>query len=565
MYIDEEHSLFLLQRLSLLRQNKDLCDVELRVGETSFHVHKVVLAAISDYFKAMFSAKMEESMIRTICIQDMDEKSFSCLLDYAYTGNISFTANNVQALLVTANMLGIQKVVDVCCDFLREKLHVSNCLSFLEFAELHSLKTLKYACVKCAGENFRDLVQYDEFLYQNSHIIEMVVSNDNLNVDNEECVFDFLEQWFLYDHEARKEQFIMLLNDIRISQLSSRFIVHLKSYSSLNSPIAYQFQLKLNTLARLKENPFRLLDGDLDNALNAQRRTPNNIIIIGGKEGLYQPLDTCSIYSLQMGTFTHCRSLPQPRFNAAAALVCGDIYLIGGMCCSNQVGQNDRSCTSSALRYSTKNGNWTSIANLQKQRSYLATASHGGYLYGIGGYDGKSCLKSIERYNPKTNTWSFIEDMKYSRCSFAAITLEDYIYVLGGQGTAHLCTVERYDTKKEIWEMMPAMSTKRINFGAAQVHGFIYVVGGHDGQDYLRSMERFDPYTSEWSVVAPMSSPRTGLGVTVLKNEIYILGGHDGSRYLKSCYKYNPREDSWKDVGDMLSARCSMAISDVWM
>lgn len=328
MYIDEEHSLFLLQRLSLLRQSKELCDVELRIGETALYAHKVVLSAVSDYFKAMFSGKMEESMIGTIYIQDMDEKALACLVDYAYTGNISFTVNNVQSLLVTANMLNIQKVVDVCCDFLREKLHVSNCLSFLEFADLHALKSLKYECLKCAGENFMDLVQYDEFLYQSSIIMKMVISNDNLKVDNEEFVFQLLEKWFLYDQEARQEEFFMLLNEIRFSQLSSCFIAQLKTHPSLNSPLAYPFQLKLNSLVRLKENPFRLLDDDLDNASYTQRRNSNDIIIMGGKEGLYQPLDSCCIYNIETGTFTQCSPLPCPRFNSAAALVDGKTNII---------------------------------------------------------------------------------------------------------------------------------------------------------------------------------------------------------------------------------------------
>ena len=50
MYIDKDHSQFLLKGLSLLRQNEDLCDVELRVGDSSVFAHKVVLAAVSEYF-----------------------------------------------------------------------------------------------------------------------------------------------------------------------------------------------------------------------------------------------------------------------------------------------------------------------------------------------------------------------------------------------------------------------------------------------------------------------------------------------------------------------------------
>ena len=216
-----------------------------------------------------------------------------------------------------------------------------------------------------------------------------------------------------------------------------------------------------------QENPFRLLDEDLENMLST-RRSSNDIIICGGTEGLYEPLDTCSIYNCKTGTFTESTPLPQPRFNAAAAYHNGEVYLVGGMCCSEPSQQPPvHTFTSSVLCYSVKTNSWNPIANMHKQRGYLSVVTHCGWIYAIGGYDSKSCLKSMERYDPETKTWQLVEDMKFSRTSFAAVTCEEYIYVLGGQGTAHLCTVERYDTKKRRWEMMPAMSTKRINFGAA--------------------------------------------------------------------------------------------------
>ncbi len=49
------HSEQLLQGLQLLRQDHELCDIVLRVGDAKIHAHKVVLASISPYFKAMFT------------------------------------------------------------------------------------------------------------------------------------------------------------------------------------------------------------------------------------------------------------------------------------------------------------------------------------------------------------------------------------------------------------------------------------------------------------------------------------------------------------------------------
>lgn len=568
MFIDKEHSQFLLKGLSLLRQNEELCDVELKIGEISVFAHKVVLAAISDYFKAMFTGRMEESFIRTVNLHDTDPKSIAMLVDFAYTGHISLTVNNVQSLLVTSNMLGVSKVVNACCDFLKNQLHPSNCLGFFDFAEIHCLSLLKSSCLEFVLEHFVKVMHYEEYLSSSSKVIKQILVSDDINIIKEEHVYMFLEQWALHAPKDRMNDFYKLLLHIRLSLVSTNFINSLKLKSFFSCPEGYPFLLKLNLTLNVKENPYRLLDHDLIKD-GCRRRSSNHLMVIGGKGGLLQALESCSLYDAEKNMWKPCKPLHYPRVDASSATLHDKIYVTGGMTYTYANQQSSqpvqRHCTASVLSYCHHSDSWTYVPEMNKQRSSHHCVSHGGLLYAIGGYNGQACLKSAECFDPKTKKWTTIADMKYSRSSFAAVTLEEFIYVLGGQGTAHLCTVERYDTKLGKWEMMPAMSTKRINFGAAQLHGFIFVVGGHDGQDYLRSMERFDTVLSEWSVVSPLSSPRTGIGIAVVQNQIFVLGGHDGNRYLNSVDRYDPREDTWSKASDMINPRCYMSVSDVWI
>lgn len=57
LFSDVAHSKDLVNALRVLRQDEDLCDILLRVGGTTISAHKVVLAASSPYFKAMFAGK----------------------------------------------------------------------------------------------------------------------------------------------------------------------------------------------------------------------------------------------------------------------------------------------------------------------------------------------------------------------------------------------------------------------------------------------------------------------------------------------------------------------------
>lgn len=52
-----------------LQSDHDLADVEIAVGQRTFRCHKAFLAAISPYFRAMFTGGMIESRQQRIVLQ----------------------------------------------------------------------------------------------------------------------------------------------------------------------------------------------------------------------------------------------------------------------------------------------------------------------------------------------------------------------------------------------------------------------------------------------------------------------------------------------------------------
>lgn len=561
MFIDQTHSQFLLNGLSLLRQDEELCDIEIWAGETKVYGHKVVLAAISDYFKAMFTGKLEESIVKKIYLHEVDGKSVVHLVDFAYSGHISININNVELLLMAANMLQVSKVVTACCDFLIKQLHPSNCLGFLEFADKLSLKSLRDSCMDYAAKYFVELPKYEEFQYSNVHVIKLIISYGSINITYEDDVFDFVEKWILFDKTKRIVYFKELFGKIRLCLLSTLALSEILTSNLLAMADSDGYiRLKIQYMLNMKRNPCRLLDEDFKKYSLVCRRNNNHIIVFCGKDSYTNPLCTVSKFDVQKSIWESCQMYQQPRSSASAACINNCIFLTGGI---GPVGDgNELIHMSSVACYSVKTNEWFSVSSMHCKRSSHATVSYGNRIFAIGGYDGKTSLKSAECYDANTDTWSSISSMNYSRSSFAAVSLDRFIYVLGGHNT---CTVERYDTRAAQWELMPAMSTKRINFGAAQVCGFIYVVGGHDGREYLRSMERFDPNTSEWTVMRPMPSARSGIGVTVVGHHIYVVGGHDGNRYLNTACRYDVFEDSWSSLPEMLTARCYMAVAPAYV
>lgn len=56
----------LLRNLNLLKDDETLCDLTLIAESEAIHVHRVVMAACSDYFKALLTLDMKEKNQKTI-------------------------------------------------------------------------------------------------------------------------------------------------------------------------------------------------------------------------------------------------------------------------------------------------------------------------------------------------------------------------------------------------------------------------------------------------------------------------------------------------------------------
>lgn len=52
------HAKSILNAMNALRKSNTLCDITLRVENTDFPAHRIVLAACSDYFCAMFTSEV---------------------------------------------------------------------------------------------------------------------------------------------------------------------------------------------------------------------------------------------------------------------------------------------------------------------------------------------------------------------------------------------------------------------------------------------------------------------------------------------------------------------------
>lgn len=86
-----EHANFLSEDIGALYLSDDYSDVTLVVNSQRFNGHKVILAARSQYFRALLFGGLKESNQNEIELKEPTLPAFKSLLKYIYTGHMSLT------------------------------------------------------------------------------------------------------------------------------------------------------------------------------------------------------------------------------------------------------------------------------------------------------------------------------------------------------------------------------------------------------------------------------------------------------------------------------------------
>ena len=84
-----EHTSFLSEDIGALYLSDDYSDVTLIISGQRFNAHKVILAARSQYFRALLFGGLRESTQSEIELKEPTLPAFKNLLRYIYTGHMT--------------------------------------------------------------------------------------------------------------------------------------------------------------------------------------------------------------------------------------------------------------------------------------------------------------------------------------------------------------------------------------------------------------------------------------------------------------------------------------------
>lgn len=328
-----------------LREHSNLCDITLCVQEEEFMAHRLVLAACSPYFNAMFTNQHLESSLSRVELSGMDSEALRTLIDFAYSSNLVIREDNVQAVLAAANLLQMISVVDACCEFLEAQIDVENCLGIAAFAELLSCSRLYQRSWEFALENFHEVWHSEEFLSIPSSVLQMLVKSENLHVLSEEEVLDCVLCWYKHDECSRLDTVGEILRHVKLPLIP---------WSTLSEKLA--------------SDPMLASDS------NCQ------ILLANAKSFQSCP----QLAELFMDTQDLTQYVPRKSVGQSIFL-----YVVGGET------NPGRSTVSSVERFNPRENSWTMLAPMETCRRGVGISFLNGLLYVVGGSDGIQALRYV--------------------------------------------------------------------------------------------------------------------------------------------------------------------------
>ncbi|XP_065127782.2 kelch-like protein 4 isoform X1 [Paramisgurnus dabryanus] len=496
------------RKMETYLQHKQLCDVLLIAGDHKIPAHRIVLSAVSDYFAAMFTNDVREAKQEEIKMEGVDPEALRALVLFAYTGVLELKEETIESLLAAACLLQLPQVIQVCCNFLMKQLHPSNCLGIRSFADAQGCVDLLNVAHNYTTEHFLEVIQNQEFLLLPTTEIVKLLASDDINVPDEETIFQALMMWVRYDIQHRQQDLGVLLAYIRLPLLPPQLLADLENNKMFSEDLECQ----------------KLLMEAMKYHLLPERR----------------PM------------------LQSPRTKPRKSTV-GSLYAVGGM---------DASKGSTTIeKYDLRTNRWIQVGIMNGRRLQFGVAVIDNKLYVVGGRDGLKTSNMVECYNPITKVWSTMPPMSTHRHGLGIAVLEGPMYAVGGHdGWSYLNTVERWDPQARQWNYVASMATPRSTVGVTALNGKLFAVGGRDGSSCLRSMESFDPHTNKWSMCAPMTKRRGGVGVATYNSFLYAVGGHDApasnhcSRLSDCVERYDPKTDTWTTVSSLSVPRDAVGV-----
>ncbi|XP_074446524.1 kelch-like protein 30 isoform X4 [Larus michahellis] len=508
------HAQGVLEGLQRLRANPKLADVTLVASGQEFPCHRGVLALCSHYFHAMFSGDFAESIAARVELKEVDPGALEMLLDFAYTGKVTINQGNVEGLMRTSSQLHFPTI---------------------------------------QKENFEAVSQQEEFLQLSKERLAIYLSNDQLQVQEEQSLAEAVLRWVRHDPGPRAQFLPELLELAHLVSLPDQYLQNLLATEPLVRDSDASKALVAQSRAMGQSNA-----GAWKSLPTLPQKLEEVLVVVGGRVleesededgGLEMPAAprNFAFYNPKTRRWMALPDFPDyNKWGFSLVALNNDVYVTGG----SRGSQNDTWSTTQAWRFCPKDGAWKPIASMLRARTNHTSAVLNGEIYVIGGTTVD--VVEVERYDPYNKSWCAISPALKYVSNFAAASCLGKLYLVGSCAVKYnALTLQCYNPVQDLWSVITSpfipkyLSAPR----CATLHGLIYLIG-----DNTKKVHVYNPEANIWQKVQLLHTLHENGGMVPVGDRLFVTGGHwkgmDGD-YRVEMEVYDCTKDLWMQEGSL--------------
>ncbi|XP_033119533.1 BTB/POZ domain-containing protein 17-like [Anneissia japonica] len=230
--------------LSHYYMNPELSDVTLHVGDMSFYAHKFFLAASSDVFRTMLTAKKwKDSLTSDIHLEEQENCTpyFKEFLSYFYCGQVTVTVDSIMPIFTLADKYNVSKLRKLCEEYMTKQIgqrNVKGALDWLTFAEMYDLASLVNRCYAVIRSNLPLVIHTEGWFSLTIDQICQIATSSEVIIRDEHSFFKALENWLKAQNDSNIGDMLRrLLKYFRFTQMASEQILQIE-----NSAFGIEYQ-----------------------------------------------------------------------------------------------------------------------------------------------------------------------------------------------------------------------------------------------------------------------------------------------------------------------------------
>ncbi|XP_061186569.1 kelch-like protein 24 [Saccostrea echinata] len=523
--------------LQKMRGSEKFCDVVLLTEDVSkgvpkvvkFPCHKVVLAALSEYFETMFDSPFKEEREKEINIE-LSPKQCGNLLDFIYTGQeVWDTVDEAIDMLHISQMYQIHSLKEQCLEYLLKNIDKKYCIRMWEVAKLLELKDLEEKSSVIISKEFALVSVTEEFLELNrvDFIVELLEKRD-LNAQEETIVKAGLS-WIESDFENREVYSRDICQALQTNRTLLKSLVTDENFPQLNESDVFRSAMDTDIIyARSKEDR---------NRGSVRLDIEECFVILGGNDEGSNRNVIC--FGFRQKKWLTLPPIPyDPKLYFSVCTHESKIYVSGGF------GKGSGFCV-----YDGENNAWSLLPDLISPRQNHCMASSCGKIVILGGTDAKNnskFIKEIDVFDTATNRWSETRTtLDQEVRSSASCVLDDKIFLIGG-----FCPNNRKAEKLQYYDMSAGYSVLyrwctipeqiRLQARAVVVNNTLFIIS-KEGVVFSLKRNRGDYSFDRKGNI--LQFPRKGFGVCEFDGRILIVGGEKDLSKTKDMIQYKPEEN----------------------